>query len=226
MTKKDYYKILGVDRNAEKEVIDYAYRAKAKLYHSDRHPNVNQKSDFDKIMQEINEAYETLRDAERRREYDKSLVAESPSEFSEREDYHYQEETKYTESTDDAEENHIDQDSILCPNCGLRISMAEQVCPQCAAQVSIGNEWGTGDHNTQVVNTKRIFARPSAKRMRLMTKIWLLFFVGSLVLVIVGFSIENESMWKWSGVVLFFTLIFGFWAFVFGMAAWIGGWFR
>jgi len=65
---KDLYLILGVSRDASTEVIKRAYRRLAKKYQPDRDP-VRQKDDF----QELQAAYETLTDAERRRRYDETL---------------------------------------------------------------------------------------------------------------------------------------------------------
>ncbi len=61
---KDYYKILGVDRNASKEEIKQAYRRLAHQYHPDK------TGGDDKKFKEINEAYSVLSDDEKRRQYD------------------------------------------------------------------------------------------------------------------------------------------------------------
>ena len=61
---KDYYRILGVDRNADDKTIKSAYRRLARKYH----PDVNKGQDA--RFKEINEAYEVLSDPEKRRRYD------------------------------------------------------------------------------------------------------------------------------------------------------------
>lgn len=63
---KDYYKLLGVDRNASQEEIQKAYRKLARKYH----PDVNKDSGSEQKYQEINEAYEVLKDPDKRQRYD------------------------------------------------------------------------------------------------------------------------------------------------------------
>jgi curved DNA-binding protein len=67
MAAKDYYKILGVNRNASKEEIRKAYRQLAMKYHPDRNKG-------DKVSEErfkeVNEAYAVLSDGEKRKQYD------------------------------------------------------------------------------------------------------------------------------------------------------------
>ncbi len=67
MDYKDYYKILGVDKNATQEAIKKAYRKLAVKYHPDKNPD--DKSAEDKFK-DIAEAYEVLKDAEKRKRYD------------------------------------------------------------------------------------------------------------------------------------------------------------
>lgn len=66
MEYKDYYKILGVARNASQEEIKRAYRKLARKYH----PDVNKSGDAENHFKEIGEAYEVLKDKEKRAAYD------------------------------------------------------------------------------------------------------------------------------------------------------------
>jgi curved DNA-binding protein len=66
MKYKDYYKILGVDRKAGDDEIKKAYRKLARKYHPDVSKEANAKEKF----QDVSEAYETLRDKEKRAAYD------------------------------------------------------------------------------------------------------------------------------------------------------------
>jgi len=66
MPAQDHYKTLQVTHDAEPEVIGAAYKLLAFKYHPDRNPG----SACDGRMQELNDAYETLRDPQRRHQYD------------------------------------------------------------------------------------------------------------------------------------------------------------
>ena len=68
MDYKDYYKILGVERNASEADIRKAYRKLAMQYHPDRNPNDKQ---AEERFKEINEAYQVLSDSQKRSHYDR-----------------------------------------------------------------------------------------------------------------------------------------------------------
>src|SRR3954466_10408658 len=63
----DYYKILGLDKNATEQEIKNAYRKLARKHHPDLNPN---DKEAHKRFQQINEANEVLSDPEKRKKYD------------------------------------------------------------------------------------------------------------------------------------------------------------
>ena len=64
--KDNFYDILGVSKDASENDIKKAYRKLSLQYHPDR----NQESESEEKIRKINVAYETLRDKEKRRQYD------------------------------------------------------------------------------------------------------------------------------------------------------------
>lgn len=68
MNYKDYYKILGVDKNASQDEIKKAYRKLAVKYHPDKNPNDKK---AEEKFKNISEAYEVLKDPETREKYDR-----------------------------------------------------------------------------------------------------------------------------------------------------------
>ncbi len=67
MDFKDYYKILGVPREASQDDIKRAYRKLARKYH----PDVSKESDAEARFKEVGEAYEVLKDPDKRAAYDR-----------------------------------------------------------------------------------------------------------------------------------------------------------
>ena len=68
MHKRDYYEVLGVSRDAPEEDIKRAYRKQAMKYHPDKNPGDTEAEDR---FNEAAEAYEVLRDSEKRQIYDR-----------------------------------------------------------------------------------------------------------------------------------------------------------
>ncbi len=65
--KRDYYEVLGVDRNADDATLKKAYRVLAKKYHPDMNPG---DKEAEQKFKEASEAYAVLSDPEKRRQYD------------------------------------------------------------------------------------------------------------------------------------------------------------
>ena len=78
MAKRDYYEVLGVNKNATDEELKKAYRKLAKKYHPDANPD--NKKEAEAKFKEVNEAYETLSDHQKRRMYDQ-FGADGPQGF-------------------------------------------------------------------------------------------------------------------------------------------------
>ena len=66
MSKRDYYEVLGVGRDASQEEIRKAYRKLARKYH----PDVNKSPDAEEKFKEVKEAYEVLSDPQKKARYD------------------------------------------------------------------------------------------------------------------------------------------------------------
>ena len=67
MSKRDYYDVLGIGRDADEQDIKRAYRKLAMKYHPDRNPD---NKDAEEKFKEVNEAYEILSSPEKKRRYD------------------------------------------------------------------------------------------------------------------------------------------------------------
>lgn len=74
------YEILEVSENASNEVIEKAYKTLAKKYHPDLQTTAEEKKNADIKMKEINEAYATLKDENKRSQYDSKLRIEREKE--------------------------------------------------------------------------------------------------------------------------------------------------
>jgi molecular chaperone DnaJ len=68
MSKQDYYELLGVARDADEKALKAAFRKAAMKYHPDKNPG---DAEAEKKFKEIGEAYDVLKDAEKRAAYDR-----------------------------------------------------------------------------------------------------------------------------------------------------------
>lgn len=80
--EKNYYDILQINKNASPEIVEKAYKVLAKKYHPDLQTEENKKK-AEEILKEINEAYETLSNLEKKQAYDNSLLQEEHQAFEE-----------------------------------------------------------------------------------------------------------------------------------------------
>ncbi|KAL2160543.1 hypothetical protein VTH06DRAFT_1231 [Thermothelomyces fergusii] len=76
--RKDYYKILGIEKNATDNEIKKAYRKLAILHHPDKNPG---DADAEARFKDISEAYETLIDPQKRERYDSGVDLADPSDM-------------------------------------------------------------------------------------------------------------------------------------------------
>lgn len=77
-SRKDYYKILGVEKDANDNEIKKAYRKAAVATHPDKNPD---DPEAEKRFKDVAEAYETLSDPEKKERYDSGVDLQDPSEM-------------------------------------------------------------------------------------------------------------------------------------------------
>jgi curved DNA-binding protein CbpA len=108
----NYYILLGISPRATEEQVRQAYLKLAKIYHPDK----NSSPDATKKMSEINLAYETLRDSNRRKKYDQANNIDSINGTQEEDSAH----------------------SVSCPVCGFKPRIGDRFCAQCGTSFSHG----------------------------------------------------------------------------------------
>lgn len=103
---KKYYEILEVNPKASQEIIEKAYKVLAKKYHPDLQEEQYKELAKQK-MQDINEAYEILSDANKRAKYDQELANEEKRELQRK----IEEQNKIYEQSQNIQQNQIQQDA-------------------------------------------------------------------------------------------------------------------
>ena len=84
MANKDFYKILGLDKKASADDIKKAYRNLSKKYH----PDINKSEEAIQKYKDVQEAYETLSNEEKRRNYDSLNNSSFDNIFNQTNDYY------------------------------------------------------------------------------------------------------------------------------------------
>ena len=73
MAKRDYYEVLGLQKGASDDEIKRAFRKMAMKYHPDRNPG---DKEAEENFKEVNEAYDVLKDPDKKAKYNHSLVVD------------------------------------------------------------------------------------------------------------------------------------------------------
>jgi curved DNA-binding protein len=102
MEPKDYYKIMGVSPNASDKEIKTAYRKLARKYH----PDISKEPNAEERFKEMGEAYDVLKDAKKRAEYDQYLKYKDFNQQG----HHYQGGTGRTTQQHSYQDIHMDSD--------------------------------------------------------------------------------------------------------------------
>ncbi|MGH8637814.1 MAG: DnaJ C-terminal domain-containing protein [Burkholderiales bacterium] len=116
MKYKDYYQALGVERDASDEDIKKAYRKLARKYH----PDVSKEKDAEERFKQVAEAYETLRDKDKRRAYDQLGRYRSGQDFRPPPDWERQFGDIFSRHSDSGDSGGFDLGDLLAGLAGGR----------------------------------------------------------------------------------------------------------
>lgn len=109
MAKRDYYEILGLSKAATTNDIKLAFRRLASKYHPDKVTDEKQKKVVEELFKEAKEAYETLSDATKRSQYDKTSERRHKFEYT-KDEYTKDEYSWYSKDGD--YDSYFDKDDL------------------------------------------------------------------------------------------------------------------
>ena len=110
--EKNYYDILEISKNASPEVIEKAYKALVKKYHPDLQSEIS-KEDAESKMKELNEAYETISNPEKRQIYDQKLEYIEKQQTQTQSKTQEQEQTPASSQTNPLYQQELQKQAIL-----------------------------------------------------------------------------------------------------------------
>ncbi len=117
-TIKDYYKILGIEKGASLDEIKRAYRKLAKKHH----PDINKHHSATEKFKEITEAFSTLKDTQKREEYDSIWTATFDKNVNSEQNDSKEEYTNYKQDNYENEDTEV---KPTCSKCGKELSHRE-----------------------------------------------------------------------------------------------------
>ena len=142
--KRDYYEVLGIQKNASPEQIKKAYRDKAKQYHPDM--NRDNKKEAEEKFKEVSEAYEVLMDPQKKQLYDQYGHEGVSQTFKgggfSWDDFGYQP-YKLIDEPEEYEGIHQVKSHVGETDCHCWVTIVQHVCLQQGYQTRI---WDQEDH--------------------------------------------------------------------------------
>jgi curved DNA-binding protein len=141
MEFKDYYQILGVDADADDKTIKSAYRRLARKYH----PDINKAKDAEDKFKEVAEAYDVLKDKEKRAEYDQIRQYGHSGQFEPPPDWHT-ESNFYRHSGDDRDFSDFFESIFGGGRGGFRQEPRQRKGPDSETELAVFLEDLVSDH--------------------------------------------------------------------------------